>query len=116
MASDHETAFTMKATPVKFGTGSAADAGWELRRLGVKRAMLVTTTQRSEPVGGRPYAQTSARQVAVQSRPNQRLIRLDPNSVLSAASDAEGPVIDPVRCSPKNVTSTSATSPRPNST
>ncbi len=42
MASDHETIFTMEATPVKFGTGAAADAGWELARLGVKRAMLVT--------------------------------------------------------------------------
>lgn len=42
MASDHETIFTMEATPVKFGTGSSADAGWELRRLGVTRAMLVT--------------------------------------------------------------------------
>ena len=42
MASDHETIFTMEATPVKFGAGAAADAGWELRRLGVKRAMLVT--------------------------------------------------------------------------
>jgi hydroxyacid-oxoacid transhydrogenase len=42
MASDHETIFTMEATPVKFGAGASADAGWELKRLGVKRAMLVT--------------------------------------------------------------------------
>ncbi|MDQ6779050.1 MAG: iron-containing alcohol dehydrogenase [Actinomycetota bacterium] len=42
MASDHETIFTMEATPVKFGIGASADAGWELNRLGVKRAMLVT--------------------------------------------------------------------------
>jgi hydroxyacid-oxoacid transhydrogenase len=42
MASEHETIFTMEATPVKFGTGASADAGWELRRLGVRRAMLVT--------------------------------------------------------------------------
>jgi hydroxyacid-oxoacid transhydrogenase len=42
MAPDHETIFTMEATPVKFGTGASADAGWELKRLGVKRAMLVT--------------------------------------------------------------------------
>jgi hydroxyacid-oxoacid transhydrogenase len=40
--STHETIFTMEATPVKFGRGSSADAGWELRRLGVHRAMLVT--------------------------------------------------------------------------
>ena len=42
MASDHETIFTMEATPVKFGTGASAEAGWELKRLGVRRAMLVT--------------------------------------------------------------------------
>ncbi len=37
-----ETVFTLEATPVKFGPGAAADAGWELKRLGVKRALLVT--------------------------------------------------------------------------
>jgi hydroxyacid-oxoacid transhydrogenase len=42
MAPDHETIFTMEATPVKFGAGASADAGWELKRLGVTRAMLVT--------------------------------------------------------------------------
>ncbi len=42
MASEHETIFTMEATPVKFGTGASADAGWELKRLEVKRVMLVT--------------------------------------------------------------------------
>jgi hydroxyacid-oxoacid transhydrogenase len=42
MASEHETIFTLEATPVKFGTGASADAGWELERLGVTRAMLVT--------------------------------------------------------------------------
>jgi alcohol dehydrogenase class IV len=42
MAPDHETIFTMEATPVKFGAGASADAGWELKRLGVSRVMLVT--------------------------------------------------------------------------
>jgi hydroxyacid-oxoacid transhydrogenase len=42
MAPEHETIFTMEATPVKFGAGASAEAGWEVRRLGVKRAMLVT--------------------------------------------------------------------------
>ena len=42
MPSEHETIFTMEATPVKFGRGASAEAGWELRRLGVRRAMLVT--------------------------------------------------------------------------
>jgi hydroxyacid-oxoacid transhydrogenase len=39
---DRETVFTMEATPIKFGPGAAADAGWELKRLGVGRALLVT--------------------------------------------------------------------------
>jgi hydroxyacid-oxoacid transhydrogenase len=37
-----EQVFTLEATPVKFGPGSSADAGWELARLGVRRALLVT--------------------------------------------------------------------------
>jgi hydroxyacid-oxoacid transhydrogenase len=37
-----ETVFTMEATPVKYGPGAAAEAGWELRRLGVTRALIVT--------------------------------------------------------------------------
>lgn len=42
MAAGQETVFTLEATPVKFGPGAADDAGWELARLGVRRAMLVT--------------------------------------------------------------------------
>jgi hydroxyacid-oxoacid transhydrogenase len=42
MPSERETIFTMEATPVKFGRGASAEAGWELKRLGVRRAMLVT--------------------------------------------------------------------------
>ena len=42
MTPAHETIFTMEATPVKFGRGASAEAGWELKRLGVRRAMLVT--------------------------------------------------------------------------
>ena len=38
----HETVFTLEATPIKFGPGAVADAGWELKRLGVTRALLVT--------------------------------------------------------------------------
>jgi len=40
--SARETVFTVEATPVKFGTGAVDDAGWELARLGVTRALLVT--------------------------------------------------------------------------
>ncbi len=36
-----ESVFTFEATPIKFGPGAAADAGWELSRLGVSRALLV---------------------------------------------------------------------------
>ena len=38
----YERVFTLEATPVKFGPGASGDAGWELRRLGVGRALLVT--------------------------------------------------------------------------
>jgi alcohol dehydrogenase class IV len=38
----HETVFTMEATPIKYGAGAVDEAGWELRRLGVTRALLVT--------------------------------------------------------------------------
>ena len=50
-----------------------------------------------------------------QSRPNQRLIRLEPNCDFSAARPAEGPMSSPDLWSPKKVTSTNATSPAPNS-
>jgi hydroxyacid-oxoacid transhydrogenase len=36
----HETVFTLEATPLKYGAGAVHDAGWELKRLGVTRAML----------------------------------------------------------------------------
>jgi hydroxyacid-oxoacid transhydrogenase len=39
---NHEQVFTLEATPLKFGRGAAGDAGWELERLGVTRAMLVS--------------------------------------------------------------------------
>jgi hydroxyacid-oxoacid transhydrogenase len=37
-----EQVFTLEATPLKYGTGAADDAGWELRRMGVRRAMLAS--------------------------------------------------------------------------
>ena len=36
-----ESIFTLEATPIKFGPGAVDDAGWELRRLGVTRALVV---------------------------------------------------------------------------
>src|SRR5215212_7897071 len=38
----HETIFTMEATPSKFGPGASADTGWELKRLGAQRVMVVS--------------------------------------------------------------------------
>jgi alcohol dehydrogenase class IV len=37
-----DTVFTVEATPIKFGTGAAADAGWELERLGARRVLVVS--------------------------------------------------------------------------
>ncbi len=37
-----ETVFTVEATPVKYGSGAVDESGWELARLGVRRALLVT--------------------------------------------------------------------------
>lgn len=38
----HETIFTLETTPVTFGPGASDEAGWELTRLGVTRALLVS--------------------------------------------------------------------------
>ncbi|MGI9047850.1 MAG: hydroxyacid-oxoacid transhydrogenase [Rubrobacteraceae bacterium] len=40
--SRHETIFTMEATPLKYGPGASEEAGWELKRMGVKRVMLIS--------------------------------------------------------------------------
>src|SRR3954469_15332776 len=40
--SNNETVFTMEATPLKYGPGAAEEAGWELKRTGVGRVMLVS--------------------------------------------------------------------------
>ena len=41
-ANGHETVFTMEATPIKYGPGSSEEVGWELKRMGVGRVMLVS--------------------------------------------------------------------------
>ena len=83
MAPNHETIFTMEATPVKFGRGASAEAGWELRRLGVRRAMLVTdpgvaaagyperVQRRSRPRASRSSC-TTARASSQRSTPSRR--------------------------------------------
>ncbi|HWH96215.1 MAG TPA: hydroxyacid-oxoacid transhydrogenase [Baekduia sp.] len=40
-----ESVFTVEATPLKFGSGASAEAGWELHRLGVTHAMVVCDPQ-----------------------------------------------------------------------
>jgi hydroxyacid-oxoacid transhydrogenase len=41
-AGGNETIFTMEATPLKYGPGAAEEVGWEVKRLGVGRVMLVS--------------------------------------------------------------------------
>ena len=41
-ANGNETVFTMEATPIKYGLGAAEEVGWEVRRLGMNRVMLVS--------------------------------------------------------------------------
>ncbi len=41
-ANGNETIFTMEATPIKYGRGAAEEVGWEVRRLGMGRVMLVS--------------------------------------------------------------------------
>ncbi len=38
----NETVFTMETTPLKFGPGSTAEVGFDLKRLGVRRPLLIT--------------------------------------------------------------------------
>src|SRR4028119_413342 len=41
-ANGNETIFTMEATPLKYGPGSSEEVGWEIKRMGVSRVMLVS--------------------------------------------------------------------------
>ena len=38
----NETIFTLEATPLKYGPGASEEVGWEIKRMGVKRVMLVS--------------------------------------------------------------------------
>ena len=37
-----ETVFTLEATPIKYGAGASNELGWELKRLGARRVMMVS--------------------------------------------------------------------------
>ena len=41
-ANGHETIFTLEATPLKYGPEASEETGWELKRMGVGRVMLVS--------------------------------------------------------------------------
>ena len=49
---NHETAFTMDTSSIKFGPGTTCEVGYDLKRLGATRVMVVTDAQvaRLEPV------------------------------------------------------------------
>ena len=49
---NHETAFTMDTSSIKFGPGTTREVGYDLKRLGATRVMVVTDAQvaRLEPV------------------------------------------------------------------
>jgi alcohol dehydrogenase class IV len=40
--SPNETVFTMETTPLKFGPGATGEVGYDLKRLGVRRPLLIT--------------------------------------------------------------------------
>lgn len=40
--SDRERAFKLEATPITFGPGASEEAGWEMKRLGARRVMIVS--------------------------------------------------------------------------
>ncbi len=40
--SDRERAFKLEATPITFGPGASEEAGWEMKRLGASRVMVVS--------------------------------------------------------------------------
>ena len=40
--SGYETIFTMETTPLKYGPGASEEVGWEIKKMGVKRVMLVS--------------------------------------------------------------------------
>src|SRR4051794_26111576 len=40
--SGNETIFTMEATPLKYGPGASEEVGWEIKRMGVGRVMMIS--------------------------------------------------------------------------
>src|SRR5919199_5667274 len=42
MSSDRERAFKLETTPITFGPGASEEAGWEMKRLGAGRVMVIS--------------------------------------------------------------------------
>jgi hydroxyacid-oxoacid transhydrogenase len=40
--SDRERAFKLETTPITFGPGASEEAGWEMKRLGAGRVMVIS--------------------------------------------------------------------------
>lgn len=86
MPSEHETVFTVEATPLKFGRGAAGEAGWELERLGVRRAMVLSDpVVRALGVTERITAQLGERGIAFEVFDR---IRVEPDDVSFAEAAA----------------------------
>jgi hydroxyacid-oxoacid transhydrogenase len=87
----HETVFTVEATPLKFGPGASAEAGWELARLGARRAMVCSDPQvRRLGVTERITAQLDAEGIAFEVYDDIRVEPSDESFAAAAAFAREG--------------------------
>jgi hypothetical protein len=69
----------------------------QLRHHGRPAAGLIQRARGPRPANVETRPNMQLDYVAVHSRPNQRLIRLEPNSALSAARSSDGPTSSPIR-------------------
>jgi hydroxyacid-oxoacid transhydrogenase len=86
-----EQVFTLEATPLKYGPGAAAEAGWELERLGVKRAMLVSDPGvAAAGITGRVRESIEAAGIAVEVWDRARVEPTDASFAEAAAFAVDG--------------------------
>jgi hydroxyacid-oxoacid transhydrogenase len=86
-----EHVFTLEATPLKYGRGAAADAGWELERLGVERAMLVSDPGVAEAgITGRVREAIEASGIETQVWDSARVEPTDESFAAAAAFAVDG--------------------------
>jgi hydroxyacid-oxoacid transhydrogenase len=86
-----EQVFTLDATPLKYGRGAAEDAGWELERLGVKRAMLVSDPGvAAAGITDRVRVSVEASGIAVEVWDGARVEPTDASFAAAAAFAVEG--------------------------